>query len=205
MKQHETWKKPLTKVYALQDFNQLFCSRWLYGNYIPQQTPVAPFTGKAIKPRVGLTPIMRAGLGMTDALVFIVPSLTIVVRAKYLYSWSSFRESMLPQGSSILWVLNINLGLRQYTILDYFARRSLSNPLNVGHLLWLKRWPRTHFPYYDSLTDYSKLPPSPPIDQVFLLDPLIATGGTACAALGMIVDWGISGMVGFILSGNIIS
>jgi uracil phosphoribosyltransferase len=43
-------------------------------------------------------------------------------------------------------------------------------------------------------TDYSKLPPSPPIDQVFLLDPLIATGGTACAALGMIVDWGISGM-----------
>jgi len=41
--------------------------------------------------------------------------------------------------------------------------------------------------------DYSKLPASPPIDQVFILDPLIATGGTACAALGMIVDWGISG------------
>lgn len=39
--------------------------------------------------------------------------------------------------------------------------------------------------------DYSKLPASPPIDQVFLLDPLIATGGTACAALGMITDWGI--------------
>jgi uracil phosphoribosyltransferase len=51
------------------------------------------------------------------------------------------------------------------------------------------------FLYYDFLTDYSKLPPSPPVDQVFLLDPLIATGGTACAALGMIVDWGIPGMV----------
>ncbi|KAF5388137.1 hypothetical protein D9615_000266 [Tricholomella constricta] len=38
---------------------------------------------------------------------------------------------------------------------------------------------------------YSKLPPSPPVDEVFLLDPLIATGGTACAALAMIVDWGI--------------
>ena len=103
------------------------------------------------------------------------------------------------------WLLNINLDLRQYTILDYFARRSLSSPLNVGHLLWLKRWPRTLFPHYDFLTDYSKLPPSPPIDQVFLLDPLIATGGTACAALGMIVDWGIPGIVGFIISGNIIN
>lgn len=41
--------------------------------------------------------------------------------------------------------------------------------------------------------DYSKLPPSPPIDHVFLLDPLIATGGTACAALAMIDDWGIPG------------
>lgn len=40
--------------------------------------------------------------------------------------------------------------------------------------------------------DYSKLPPSPPVDKVFLLDPLIATGGTACAALAMLVDWGIS-------------
>ena len=41
--------------------------------------------------------------------------------------------------------------------------------------------------------DYSKLPPSPPIDHVILLDPLIATGGTACAALAMIDDWGIPG------------
>jgi len=39
--------------------------------------------------------------------------------------------------------------------------------------------------------DYSKLPPSPPCDQVFLLDPLIATGGTAKAALTMVIEWGI--------------
>lgn len=48
-------------------------------------------------------------------------------------------------------------------------------------------------PLIAGFIDYSKLPPSPPIDQVFLLDPLIATGGTACAALGMIVEWGIPG------------
>jgi len=37
---------------------------------------------------------------------------------------------------------------------------------------------------------YSKLPTTPDVDRVFLLDPLIATGGTICAALQMIVDWG---------------
>ena len=42
-------------------------------------------------------------------------------------------------------------------------------------------------------SDYSKLPPVPTVDTVFLLDPLIATGGTACAAMHMILDWGIPG------------
>ena len=40
-------------------------------------------------------------------------------------------------------------------------------------------------------SDYSKLPPVPTVDMVFLLDPLIATGGTAAAALHMILDWGV--------------
>ena len=31
------------------------------------------------------------------------------------------------------------------------------------------------------------------MDTVFLLDPLIATGGTAIAGLHMILDWGIPG------------
>jgi len=40
------------------------------------------------------------------------------------------------------------------------------------------------------MQDYNKLPKQPNVDQVFLLDPLIATGGTVCAALNMIKDWG---------------
>lgn len=39
--------------------------------------------------------------------------------------------------------------------------------------------------------DYSKLPANPTVDLVYLLDPLIATAGTAIAALTMIADWGI--------------
>ncbi|KDN50223.1 hypothetical protein RSAG8_01559, partial [Rhizoctonia solani AG-8 WAC10335] len=38
---------------------------------------------------------------------------------------------------------------------------------------------------------YSKLPTEPTVDQVFVIDPLIATGGTAVAAVNMILDWGI--------------
>jgi uracil phosphoribosyltransferase len=49
------------------------------------------------------------------------------------------------------------------------------------------------FCFFWGISDYSKLPRDPPVDIVFLLDPLIATGRTACAALTMIVDWGIPG------------
>ncbi|KAF9569359.1 uracil phosphoribosyltransferase [Agrocybe pediades] len=96
------------------------------------QTPVAQFTGTKVGPRIGLTPILRAGLGMTDALLKLFPSAPV-------YHLGLYREKVTLQ------------------------------PVEY----------------------YSKLPASPPIDQVFLLDPLIATGGTACAALGMIVEWGI--------------
>jgi len=38
---------------------------------------------------------------------------------------------------------------------------------------------------------YSKLPSEVTVDTCFLLDPLVATGGTAIAALHMLLDWGI--------------
>lgn len=40
------------------------------------------------------------------------------------------------------------------------------------------------------IVDYSKLPSEVNVDQVFLLDPLIATGGTVREALSMIKEWG---------------
>jgi len=97
------------------------------------QSPVSTFTGTSIKPRLGLTPILRAGLGMSDALLTLFPSAPV-------YHLGIYREKVTLQ------------------------------PVEY----------------------YSKLPPSPPVDHVFLLDPLIATGGTACAALSMLLDWGIA-------------
>jgi uracil phosphoribosyltransferase len=45
----------------------------------------------------------------------------------------------------------------------------------------------------NAIEDYSKLPSQPTVDMVYLLDPLVATGGTAVAAINMLTDWGITG------------
>src|SRR5579871_3201622 len=38
------------------------------------QTPLAEFAGERLAEHIGLVPILRAGLGMTDALLELVPS-----------------------------------------------------------------------------------------------------------------------------------
>jgi len=95
-------------------------------------SPVGPFIGSTIKPKIGLTPVLRAGLGMTDALLAIFPNAPV-------YHLGLFREKITLQ------------------------------PVEY----------------------YSKLPSTITVDMVYLLDPLIATGGTAIAAIQMITDWGV--------------
>ncbi|KAB5592357.1 Uracil phosphoribosyltransferase [Ceratobasidium theobromae] len=95
-------------------------------------TPVSEFTGSTIKPRVGIVPILRAGLGMSDSMLNLFPTAPV-------YHLGLFREKVSLQ------------------------------PVEY----------------------YSKLPKVPTVDQVFVVDPLIATGGTAVAAVHMILDWGI--------------
>ncbi|KDQ29196.1 hypothetical protein PLEOSDRAFT_1089042 [Pleurotus ostreatus PC15] len=99
---------------------------------IDGESPISPFTGTVVAPKVGLAPILRAGLGMTDAMLDILPDARV-------YHLGLFREKVSLQ------------------------------PVEY----------------------YSKLPSHPTVERVFILDPLIATGGTACAAMTMIVDWGI--------------
>ena len=38
-----------------------------------QKSPISTFEGSVVKPRVGFTPILRAGLGMTDGLLTLFP------------------------------------------------------------------------------------------------------------------------------------
>ncbi|CAJ0751858.1 82_t:CDS:2, partial [Entrophospora sp. SA101] len=45
---------------------------------------------------------------------------------------------------------------------------------------------------------YNKLPSEPNIDQVIVLEPMIATGGTANATINILKDWGIKNKIKFI-------
>jgi uracil phosphoribosyltransferase len=96
------------------------------------QTPLAKTTGHRLKQQIALVPILRAGLGMVDPVLQLLPG------------------------------------------------------AQVWHLGFY-RDERTHQP----VEYYKKLPPSRPADLAMVLDPMLATGGSALAALQAVRDWGV--------------
>src|SRR5262249_883995 len=96
------------------------------------QTPLAEYDGHRISERVGLLPIMRAGLGMAEAILDLLPGAQV---------W--------------------HLGLYR----DHETLRPV--------------------------TYYNKLPPKPTIDRALVLDPMLATGGSAVAAAEILKNWGM--------------
>lgn len=93
----------------------------------PVKTPICETVGKVITKQVALVPILRAGLGMVDALMSLIPA------------------------------------------------------SKVGHV-GLYRDPQTHKP----VEYYCKLPTDIEERQVLVLDPMLATGGSASAAIDFI-------------------
>lgn len=91
------------------------------------QTPIAETTGYFIDKQVAIVPILRAGLGMVDALMSLIPA------------------------------------------------------SRVGHV-GLYRDPESHTP----VEYYCKLPTDVAQRQVLVLDPMLATGGSAIAAIDFI-------------------
>ena len=97
---------------------------------ITVETPVAPAKCKRIAgKKLAIVPILRAGLGMVDSMINLVPS------------------------------------------------------AKVGHI-GLYRDPRTHEP----VQYYCKMPPDISERQVFIVDPMLATGGSASAAITILKE-----------------
>ncbi|MCE9531491.1 MAG: uracil phosphoribosyltransferase [Planctomycetes bacterium] len=96
------------------------------------RTPLADCASKVIWQRVGIIPILRAGLGMAEAMLQVLPK-------------------------SCVW----HLGLFR----DH----------------------HTHQP----ITYYNKLPPVPNIDIGFVVDPMLATGGSLTVAVDILKKWGL--------------
>ncbi|KAI9358595.1 uracil phosphoribosyltransferase-domain-containing protein [Zopfochytrium polystomum] len=95
-------------------------------------SPMGQFQGVKLKDKVAIFPIMRAGLGLVDAFLSLLPAARV-------------------------------------------------------HHLGLYREKATLLP----VEYYNKLPRQCTVDVGFVLDPMIATGGTAIAAINMLKDWGL--------------
>lgn len=94
-------------------------------------TPLAEMQGQQIGVRLGLVPILRAGLGMVEPIIDLLPTAHV---------W--------------------HLGLyRDHNTLE-------------------------------PVTYYNKLPAQPTTDVCFVLDPMLATGGSAVAAVDILKRWG---------------
>ncbi|HBA82538.1 MAG TPA: uracil phosphoribosyltransferase [Verrucomicrobia bacterium] len=96
------------------------------------RTPLALAKGKTLKKRIGLIPILRAGLGMVDG------------------------------------VLNLISGAEVWHLGFYRDEKTLK-PVEY----------------------YKKLPPEDPVDVALILDPMLATGGSAIAAIEAMKRWGV--------------
>lgn len=95
------------------------------------QTPIELTEGAQLADRIGLVPILRAGLGMVDAMLELMPTAQV---------W--------------------HLGL--------FRDERTLRPVE----------------YYNKLPDHST------VDLCLILDPMLATGGSATAAIEVLKDWG---------------
>ncbi|MBL7017077.1 MAG: uracil phosphoribosyltransferase [Kiritimatiellales bacterium] len=93
-------------------------------------TPLEQMNGAVLAGRIGLVPILRAGLGMTDALLDLLPTAEV---------WH----------------------------LGFYRDEETLQPVEY----------------------YQKFSSNPP-DLVFVLDPMLATGGSAAAGIEMVKKWG---------------
>ena len=95
------------------------------------ETPLEPMVARQLADRIGLVPILRAGLGMVDAMLELMPTAQV-------------------------WHLGLFRDERTLRPVEY----------------------------------YNKLPDSATVDLCLILDPMLATGGSATAAIEVLKRWG---------------
>lgn len=98
----------------------------------PVTTPLAETEGTRVAVSVGLVPVLRAGLGMVEGILDVLPDARV-----------------------------FHLGI--------FRDERTLEPVEY----------------------YSKLAEHPPVDIAFILDPMLATGGSAVAAASRLKSWGV--------------
>ncbi|MCS6906599.1 MAG: uracil phosphoribosyltransferase [Anaerolineales bacterium] len=126
---HRTFRKLMKEIATLLTYE---ATQDLELRPRPVQTPLARTNGAELKDRVGLIPILRAGLGMVEGVWELLPSAEV---------W--------------------HIGL-------YRDERTLK-PVEY----------------------YRKLPVEPTVSVCIVLDPMLATGGSAVATVDILKEWGV--------------
>ena len=96
------------------------------------ETPLAPYAGFELKDKIGLVPILRAGLGMVEGVWNLMPSAEV-------------------------WHIGIYRDEHTLKPVEY----------------------------------YNKLPLEPTVSVCLILDPMLATGGSAVATVDVLKRWGV--------------
>ena len=100
--------------------------------HIGIETPLTDTEGQILSQRIGIVPILRAGLGLVDPILDLIPDAEV---------WH----------------------------LGFYRDEKTLRPVEY----------------------YKKLPPGDPVDVALILDPMLATGGSAVAALEAVTEWGV--------------
>lgn len=104
----------------------------LLTHQVKVQTPLEAAKGAVLDEKIGLVPILRAGLGMTEGVWELIPSAEV-------------------------WHIGIYRNERTLEPIEY----------------------------------YNKLPPEPSVSLCLILDPMLATGGSAVATVDVLKRWGV--------------
>ncbi|HMO13366.1 MAG TPA: uracil phosphoribosyltransferase [Pirellulaceae bacterium] len=120
-------------LHQLTRFVAVEASKDLQVKEVLVKTPIQMTSGHEVNGRIGLVPILRAGVAMVEPVLELIPN-------------------------SEVW----HLGM--------YRDEKTAKPV------WY----------------YSKLIPGRPVDFAFILDPMLATGGSAVSACKCLLDWGVS-------------
>ena len=90
------------------------------------------------------------------------------------------QEDVLCQNIAVVPILRAGIGLVD-PFLDFLPNAQV-------HFLGMYRDEQTHEP----VSYYNKLPDQPNIDVAYVLDPMLATGGSAIMTIDTLKEWGVS-------------
>ena len=133
-------------------------------------------TGHRISENISFIPILRAGSGMTDGMLDLIPKASIHHIGMY-----RAKESLMPgRRKKLIYIFSCFLS----------SYRRIHMPCDFNLIYWTSFFVSIMIVQY-----YNKLPRGQVCDIAYILDPCIATSGTITATISIVKKWGAKKIV----------